>query len=196
MATTNGITFWHDLAGQQIISLEADIGTAAESGRQIDGVSRFAADITTLAVMNEFAHVYRRFWSSVGVTGQFELALNVGSTNVITFGDLILTCAEPVDWDEINLSCRSARIWDGTESLEVMPVTGYSGKFQFYTRDYNDISKLLNLVGKNRTLRVYGKPYRNCYIWGTIRKRQIKRGFNLWQVEFEVKQDSCANGVM
>lgn len=195
MSTINGLTFSHDLAGRQVLELSARIGTAPAAGKKLTGVSRLSADIgITSACVTSF-HVYRGFSASTGISAVFELALNVGTTDVITFGDLVLTNAAPMEWDEISLSCRSARIWDGSESLEVMPVTGYTGKFQFMTRDYNDITKLLSLVGKNRTLRVYGKPYRNCYIWGTIRKKQVKRGFSMWIVEFEVKQDSCANGV-
>lgn len=195
MTTENGITFSHDIAGHQTIQMSAQLGTTQVSSRTISIFERFYPNVGVTSGLKNQVQYLNSMSATLGITVSYTLTLNAGFSNVISFGSLVLPNAKPIDWDTIPLSCRTARIWDGTESLEVMPVRGFSSQYRFITKDYNDIENLIDMVGKPYTLRVYGKPYRNCYLWGEIKKKQIKQGYSLFVVEIEIKQDSCMNGI-
>ena len=189
-----GIIFSHDIAGKQSIQLEAVLGVSPSTDEVIGRVIQPGATIGIIPELSTAFRLPRKFSAYLGITASCTAALNVGYTTQIMFGSLVLRKARPVDWDETELSCREGKIWDGTKALNVDPVTGFQGKFRFFPVNYNDIYALFAMVSTKQTLRVYGVPYRNCMIWGRIRKRQLKPGVAAWVVEIEVRQDTCYTG--
>jgi len=190
-----GISFSHDIAGKQTIGFSIGLSATPTEDEFLKVIESFPASISVSSLISHPFKLYRYFSSDIGISTGLSLSLNVGYTDVITFGSLTLNKAEPIDWDEIELSVREAKIWDGTTALDGDPVIGFYGTYRFWPRDWNDIESLLAMAGTKQTLRVYGKPYRNCMLVGKIRKKQIKKGYALWCVEIEIKQDTCMTGI-
>jgi len=193
--TVAGIAFNHDIAGIQTIQMASTIGMSSVDNPHVSIIELGEVDLgISPELLNPFV-LYRTFNVSTTISAVFSIALNVGFLDIITFGELTLLDAEPTDWDEITLSTREAKIWDGTTALDGDPVIGFYGKYRFYPRDYNDIIALYAMAGKKYTLRVHGVPYRNCMLVGKIRKRQHLKNYALWTVEIEIKQDTCMTGI-
>jgi len=47
------------------------------------------------------------------------------------------------------------------------------------------------LIGQPKTLRIWGKPYRNCYIKPPLKIKTIKKGLNRWEYWVTIYQDSA-----
>lgn len=116
--------------------------------------------------------------------------MNAGYEDVIMFGDLILTSAQPEAEIEYSFPCKAVRLLDGSQSLHTSANLAFVGNYVFMTADYNDVQSLFNKVGTYQTLRVWGKPYRNCMIWSPIKVKQPKKKFNRWVVKFPVYMDT------
>lgn len=193
--TEAGLTFSHDIAGLQILDFAVNLGLSSVEDEILDIIELFPVSLgVSPDLSNQFALI-RSFHVNIGISVSFSLSLNVGFTNIISFGSLTLANAEPIGWDEIDLSVREVKIWNGTTALDGDPVTGIYSCYRFWPRDWNDIESLLAMAGTKQTLRVYGKPYRNCMLVGKIRRKQIKKGLALWCLEIEVKQDTCMTGI-
>ena len=111
------------------------------------------------------------------------------------FGQVILRYAKYDDIDEIDFPFREKRLYGGYRSIRSKNVRGYSGSFVAETDDYNDIQALIDLIGTAKTLRIWGKPYRNCYIKPPIRIKTVKKGVNRWIYWVSIYQDSAITEV-
>jgi hypothetical protein len=186
-----GVTFSHSIAGTQVLKFEAQFGITTGRDEKLSLTKHHLANLVISPTLSDRFALYRQFEANLGISATLSLVLNAGYTDLIMFGDLILRRGRELDWQEYDLSTREADIWDGSKSLEVMPITGYNGKVRFYPIDYNDIKTFLAMVGTPFTLRIFGVPYRNVYIWGKPRKKQFKSQVAMWVVEAEFKQDTC-----
>lgn len=189
------LTFYHSVAGTQTLSFASELGVTTAKTQTVGNGIYLESDIGITPELQQYFILPRKFAADLGITAGFTLVLNVGFTDVIMFGDLTLNKAIAIDWDEISLNCREAKIWDGSVSLQVDTISGFYGRYRFFPTDYNDIYSLLAKVGTKQTLRIYGVPYRNCMIFGTIKKKQVKPPrLALWGVEVEFRQDTCFTG--
>jgi len=186
-----GITFSHSVAGFQTLTFEAGFGISTAESEHLNLTKHLAANLGIAPKLTNIFNLYRYFEANLGISASLTLVLNAGYTDLIMFGDLVLRRGKEIEWQEYDLSCREADIWDGSKSLEVMPITGYTGKIRFYPIDYNDIKNFLAMTGTPFTLRIFGVPYRNVYIWGKPRKKQFRSQVSMWVVEAEFKQDTC-----
>ena len=189
-----GVTFSHSIAGTQQLQFEALLGVTTGEDKKLNLTKHHHATLQISPKLIDIFNIYRTFEVNLGISASLSIVLNAGYTNLIMFGDLVLRRGRELDWQEYDLSTREADIWDGSKSLEVMPITGYNGKIRFYPIDYNDIKTFLSMVGTPFTLRIFGIPYRNVYIWGKPRKKQFKSQVAMWVIEAEFKQDSCTTG--
>jgi len=117
--------------------------------------------------------------------------LNLGYAKEIVFGNVVLRHARYDAIDEVEFPFREKRLYGGYRSIRSVNVRGYSGSFIAVTDDWNDIQSLMDLIGQPRTLRIWGKPYRNCYIKPPIRIKTVKKGVNLWYYWVSIYQDSA-----
>ena len=117
--------------------------------------------------------------------------LNIGYTDDVMFGSVILRHARYDAIDEVDFPFREKRLYGGYRSIRSTNIRGYSGSFIAVTDDWNDIQSLMDLIGQPRTLRIWGKPYRNCYIKPPIRIKTVKKGVNLWYYWVSIYQDSA-----
>jgi len=117
--------------------------------------------------------------------------LNIGYTDDVMFGSVILRHAQYDAIDEVDFPFREKRLYGGYRSIRSTNIRGYSGAFVAVTNDWNDIQDLMDLIGQPKTLRIWGKPYRNCYIKPPIKVKTIKKGVNRWEYWVSIYQDSA-----
>jgi len=117
--------------------------------------------------------------------------LNIGYTDDVMFGSVILRHARYDAIDEVDFPFREKRLYGGYRSIRSTNIRGYSGAFVAVTNDWNDIQDLMDLIGQPKTLRIWGKPYRNCYIKPPIKVKTIKKGVNRWEYWVSIYQDSA-----
>lgn len=117
--------------------------------------------------------------------------LNIGYTDDVMFGSVILRHARYDAIDEVDFPFREKRLYGGYRSIRSTNIRGYSGAFVAVTNDWNDIQDLMDLIGQAKTLRIWGKPYRNCYIKPPIKVKTIKKGVNRWEYWVSIYQDSA-----
>jgi len=117
--------------------------------------------------------------------------LNIGYTDDVMFGNVILRHARYDAIDEVDFPFREKRLYGGYRSIRSTNIRGYSGTFVAVTNDWNDIQALIDLIGQPKTLRIWGKPYRNCYIKPPLRIKTIKKGLNRWEYWVTIYQDSA-----
>jgi len=117
--------------------------------------------------------------------------LNIGYTDDVMFGSVILRHARYDAIDEVDFPFREKRLYGGYRSIRSTNIRGYSGAFVAATNDWNDIQDLMDLIGQAKTLRIWGKPYRNCYIKPPIKVKTIKKGVNRWEYWVSIYQDSA-----
>jgi len=117
--------------------------------------------------------------------------LNIGYTDVVMFGSAILRHARYDAIDEVDFPFREKRLYGGYRSIRSTNIRGYSGAFVAVTNDWNDIKSLMDLIGQPKNLRIWGKPYRNCYIKPPIKIKTIKKGLNRWEYWVTIYQDSA-----
>ena len=117
--------------------------------------------------------------------------LNLGYADNVMFGNVILRHARYDAIDEVDFPFREKRLYGGYRSIRSTNIRGYSGTFVAVTNDWNDIQALIDLIGQPKTLRIWGKPYRNCYIKPPLRIKTIKKGLNRWEYWVTIYQDSA-----
>jgi len=117
--------------------------------------------------------------------------LNIGYADNVMFGNVILRHARYDAIDEVDFPFREKRLYGGYRSIRSTNIRGYSGAFVAVTNDWNDIQDLMDLIGQPKTLRIWGKPYRNCYIKPPIKVKTIKKGVNRWEYWVSIYQDSA-----
>jgi len=117
--------------------------------------------------------------------------LNIGYTDVVMFGSVILRHARYDAIDEVDFPFREKRLYGGYRSIRSTNIRGYSGAFVAVTDNWNDIQSLMDLIGQAKTLRIWGKPYRNCYIKPPIKIKTVKKGVNRWEYWVSIYQDSA-----
>ena len=117
--------------------------------------------------------------------------LNIGYTDDVMFGSVILRHARYDAIDEVDFPFREKRLYGGFRSIRSSNTRGYTGCFVAMTNDWNDIQSLMDLIGQAKTLRIWGKPYRNCYIKPPLKIKTIKKGLNRWEYWVTIYQDSA-----
>ena len=117
--------------------------------------------------------------------------LNIGYTDDVMFGSVILRHARYDAIDEVDFPFREKRLYGGYRSIRSTNIRGYTGSFVAMTNDWNDIQSLMDLIGQAKTLRIWGKPYRNCYIKPPLKIKTIKKGLNRWVYWVTIYQDSA-----
>jgi len=117
--------------------------------------------------------------------------LNIGYTDDVMFGSVILRHARYDAIDEVDFPFREKRLYGGYRSIRSTNIRGYSGAFVAVTDNWNDIQSLMDLIGQAKTLRIWGKPYRNCYIKPPIKIKTVKKGVNRWEYWVSIYQDSA-----
>ena len=117
--------------------------------------------------------------------------LNIGYTDDVMFGSVILRHARYDAIDEVDFPFREKRLYGGYRSIRSTNIQGYTGSFVAVTDDWNDIQALMDLIGQAKTLRIWGKPYRNCYIKPPLKIKTIKKGLNRWEYWVTIYQDSA-----
>lgn len=117
--------------------------------------------------------------------------LNLGYADDVIFGNVILRHARYDAIDEVDFPFREKRLYGGYRSIRSSNIRGYTGSFVAITADWNDIQSLMDLIGQAKTLRIWGKPYRNCYIKPPIKIETIKKRFNRWRYRVTIYQDSA-----
>lgn len=117
--------------------------------------------------------------------------LNIGYTDDVMFGSVILRHARYDAIDEVDFPFREKRLYGGFRSIRSSNIRGYTGCFVAMTNDWNDIQSLMDLIGQAKTLRIWGKPYRNCYIKPPLKIKTIKKGLNRWVYWVTIYQDSA-----
>jgi len=117
--------------------------------------------------------------------------LNLGYADNVMFGNVILRHARYDAIDEVDFPFQEKRLYGGYRSIRSTNIRGYSGTFVAVTNDWNDIQALIDLIGQPKTLRIWGKPYRNCYIKPPLRIKTIKKGLNRWEYWVTIYQDSA-----
>jgi len=117
--------------------------------------------------------------------------LNIGYTDDVMFGSVILRHARYDAIDEVDFPFREKRLYGGYRSIRSSNIRGYTGAFVAVTDDWNDIQSLMDLIGQAKTLRIWGKPYRNCYIKPPIKIKTVKKGVNRWEYWVSIYQDSA-----
>ena len=117
--------------------------------------------------------------------------LNIGYTDDVMFGSVILRHARYDAIDEVDFPFREKRLYGGFRSIRSSNIRGYTGSFVAMTNDWNDIQSLMDLIGQAKTLRIWGKPYRNCYIKPPLKIKTIKKGLNRWEYWVTIYQDSA-----
>lgn len=117
--------------------------------------------------------------------------LNIGYADDVMFGSVILRHARYDAIDEVDFPFREKRLYGGFRSIRSSNIRGYTGSFVAMTNDWNDIQSLMDLIGQAKTLRIWGKPYRNCYIKPPLKIKTIKKGLNRWEYWVTIYQDSA-----
>ena len=117
--------------------------------------------------------------------------LNIGYTDDVMFGSVILRHARYDAIDEVDFPFREKRLYGGYRSIRSTNIRGYTGSFVAVTNDWNDIQSLMDLIGQPKTLRIWGKPYRNCYIKPPLKIKTVKKGVNRWEYWVTIYQDSA-----
>lgn len=188
----SGLSFSYSIAGYEIHEFDATAITTPNAERlveihqEVDGYTE-----ETPELLPSF-HFLRSFDGRTTSFSEFEHEYNVGFTDVVMFGDITLSLAKYPEGEFIQHEFATAEtiLHDGSISIQVNPITGFYGNFICETEDYNEIDALHAMVGTAYTLRVWGRPYRNCKIMTPFEERQRKRGVARWVYRIIFKQDT------
>lgn len=191
--TTNSgpLTFGYDIAGHQTEKafIQSEYDLSAYNRRNI---------IERVNISSQYQLTGKRKWHitfkeqlssgyGLGVTHY----LNIGYSDFVMFGDIELKHARYDAIDKLDFPFREKVLYGGYRSILSKKVMGYSGRFVCVTDDWNDIQRLIDNIGVPRTLRIYGKPYRNVYIKPPLEIKTVKPRVNRWVYWVEVMQDSA-----
>ncbi|HPM61591.1 MAG TPA: hypothetical protein PK955_03830 [Methanoregulaceae archaeon] len=211
--TYGGLTFWHDVEGNSRIpgGLSFSHSVAGTLVLSFDGHSEVTPELKrVLSISAEFDgysltngdterifRFIREFDAHSTAYGEFETVLNAGSTSIIKYGSIILSNAKPIKGEYLDRDFSSCEtiMHDGSLSIQTNPIVGYYSRFMCICDDYNEIENLLAMVGRPYTLRVRGRPIRNCYIMPPIKELQIKDQFARWVYIINFKQATAEPGV-
>jgi len=188
----SGISFSYSIAGYQTQEFSASVITTPNAERIIDIQKEFSDGTEeTPELLPEFVFL-RQFDGYTNYTPEFEHEYNVGFNDIVLFGDVELSLAKYPEGDFIQHEFSTAEtiLHDGSISIQVNPITGFYGSFICETTDYNEIDALRAMVGKAYTLRVWGRPYRNCKIMTPFEERSRKRGVARFVYKIIFKQDT------
>ena len=185
------LTFSYDIAGNhtEITNLYCNTHVDLTSHRNIVAVGE---------IFNQTLLNISRIWNISVITNITSNTLmdalhllNIGYTDDVMFGSVILRHARYDAIDEVDFPFREKRLYGGYRSIRSTNIRGYSGAFVAVTDNWNDIQSLMDLIGQAKTLRIWGKPYRNCYIKPPIKIKTVKKGVNRWEYWVSIYQDSA-----
>lgn len=188
----SGLSFSYSIAGHQSEEFDASVVTIPNAERLIDILQDFSDGTKETSELLPAFHFLRQFDTYTISTPEFEHEYNVGFNDIVLFGDITLSLAKYPEGDFIQHEFSTAEtiLHDGSISIQVNPITGFYGSFVCETTDYNEIDALRAMVGHAYTLRVWGRPYRNCKIMTPFEERQRKRGVARWVYKIVFKQDT------
>jgi len=188
----SGISFSYSIAGYQTQEFSASAITTPNAERTVDILQEFLDGTEETPELYPAFQFLRKFYGYTVSSSAFEHEYNVGFNDVVLFGDVELSRAKYPEGDFIQHEFSSAEtiLHDGSISIQVNPITGFYGSFICETEDYNEIDALRAMVGTAYTLRVWGRPYRNCKIMTPFEERQRKRGVARWVYKIVFKQDT------
>jgi hypothetical protein len=178
----SGLSFAYSIAGYQTQEFDGRGITTPESERIIDGIYEFDGYTRETPQLLPAFRLKREFDGYTTSSPELETEYNVGFTDRVMFGDVTLSNAKYPEGDFIQ--------HDGSISIQVNQITGFYGNFICETTDYNEIDALSSMVGKAYTLRVWGRPYRNCKIMTPFEERSRKQGVSRFVYKIIFKQDT------
>ncbi|HWQ65153.1 MAG TPA: hypothetical protein VN429_12100 [Methanospirillum sp.] len=190
VGTEDGLTFWFNVPGKIVQDLALSTVSTISLTKNVKLIRNLS--INTGSSLSIYKSI--KFLKQLEINTVSEivstLVMNAGYENIIMFGSLVLSEAQPEAEIEYNFPCKAVRLLDGSQSLHSVANLAFVGNYIFKTYDYNDVQALMNMVGTYQTLRVWGKPYRNCMIWSPIKVRQPKKRFSAFVVTFPVYMDT------
>ena len=190
-ANSGPLQFSYDIAGHQSekFNFRSEYGLTAKSRRNI--VER--TSITSAYQLSGKRRWHIRHLASINSSAALSLIhyLNIGYQDDVYFGNIQLANARYDAIDKLDFPFREKVLYGGYRSILSKKVMGYSGRFVCETDDWNDIQRLIDNIGVPRTLRIYGKPYRNVYIKPPLEIKTIKPKVNRWVYWVEFMQDSA-----
>lgn len=188
---TGVLSFTYDVAGYGTEIAQATVLNSGVARRVVTATRAASASQHCVGSARRIIDVHRRCHGYSTSYGAAYYGINIGYSNVVTLCDLILSNAEKLDFDEFDFVANERILYDGTRSIQSGTSDGYAGKFRCATQDYNEIKTLRAMIGQSYTLRIWGVPYRNVYIWPPLRVREVKKKLNLWIYEIELRQDTA-----
>lgn len=189
------LTFSYGIAGHQNEQFQTFTATSTEAGNKRRIKARFELSSLTSSSLKRVWNIRKSFSSSSVSWLDAETTLNLGYADDIYFGPVKLPHARYDDVDRLTFPFREKILYGGYRSIRSANVRGFTGTFNAATNDWNDIQALLDLIGTPRTLRIWGKPYRNCYIKPDIEIETVKKGLNRWYYKITFVQDSAIVGI-
>lgn len=189
------LSFSYGIAGHQAEQFQLYTRTSPEirNTRRIN--ARFDASALTRITFKRIWNIRESFSSSSVTWLDVTTTLNLGYADDVYFGSVKLPHARYDDVDRLTFPFREKILYGGYRSIRSANVRGFTGTFKAATNDWNDIQALLDLIGTPRTLRIWGKPYRNCYIKPDIEIETVKKGLNRWYYKITFVQDSAIVGI-
>ena len=191
--TTNSgpLTFGYDIAGHQTEKafIQSEYSLTTKHRRSI--VER--VNLTSQYQLSGKRKWHIRHLASINSSATLSLIhyLNIGYQDDVYFGNIQLANARYDAIDKLDFPFREKVLYGGYRSILSKKVMGYSGRFVCETNDWNDIQRLIDNIGVPRTLRIYGKPYRNVYIKPPLEIKTVKPKVNRWVYWVEFMQDSA-----
>lgn len=185
------LTFSYGIAGHQAEQFQLFTRTSPEIRNKRRINARFDASALTRITFKRIWNIRESFSSSSVTWLDATTILNIGYQDDVYFGNIQLANARYDAIDKLDFPFREKVLYGGYRSILSKKVMGYSGRFVCETDDWNDIQRLIDNIGVPRTLRIYGKPYRNVYIKPPLEIKTVKPKVNRWIYWVEFMQDSA-----
>lgn len=189
---SSGISFSYSIAGYQTQEFDGRSISLSNQDRMVKSHQEFDGYTEETPELLPLFHFLRQFDGYTESSSELEVDYNIGFTDIVTFGNVTLSNAKYPEREFISHEFSTAEtiLHDGSLSIQVNPITGFFGNFICETTDYNEIDALSAMVGTAYTLRVWGRPYRNCKIMTPFEERQRKRGTARFVYRITFKQDT------
>lgn len=185
------LTFSYGIAGHQAEQFQLFTRTSPEIRNKRRINARFDASALTRITFKRIWNIRESFSSSSVTWLDATTTLNIGYQDDVYLGNIQLANARYDAIDKLDFPFREKVLYGGYRSILSKKVMGYSGRFVCETDDWNDIQRLIDNIGVPRTLRIYGKPYRNVYIKPPLEIKTVKPKVNRWIYWVEFMQDSA-----
>ncbi len=189
---SSGLSFSYSIAGYQTQEFDGDSISLSNQERLIQAHQEFDGYTEETSELLPSFHFLRQFDGYTESASELETEYNIGYTDRVMFGNVTLSNAKYPEGEFIQHEFSTAEtiLHDGSLSIQVNPITGFYGNFICEATDYNEIDALSAMVGTAYTLRVWGRPYRNCKIMTPFEERQRKRGVSRFVYRITFKQDT------